>query len=51
MLIDALPTGAIRWGHKAVRAVATTSGQPEVVCDLPGALLDIEQAALPTCRW
>ncbi|QRY44224.1 FAD-dependent monooxygenase [Mycolicibacterium boenickei] len=31
MLIDALPAGAIRWGHKAARVVATTSGQPEVV--------------------
>jgi 2-polyprenyl-6-methoxyphenol hydroxylase-like FAD-dependent oxidoreductase len=31
MLIDALPAGAIRWGHKAIRVVASTSGQPEVV--------------------
>ncbi|MGA5540312.1 FAD-dependent oxidoreductase [Mycobacterium sp. NPDC051198] len=31
MLIDALPTGTIRWGHKAARVVATPSGQPEVV--------------------
>lgn len=31
MLIDALPTGTIRWGHKAARVVATTGGQPEVV--------------------
>lgn len=31
MLIDSLPAGAIRWGHKAVRVDAATSDRPEVV--------------------
>ncbi|MHA3021586.1 FAD-dependent oxidoreductase [Mycobacterium sp. BMJ-28] len=33
MLIDALPTGTVRWGHKAVRVIVAANSRPEVLFD------------------